>query len=116
MNGSAFLLYLGLAVGIFLGSGGLASRGGSVEGLGRLINTGMAEVFTVGLGRMVAFGRRVVEEEGRLGTIPCVSFIVFIKFDFEVDLHENNNNSILLVIPLHHVIERAWSYLSSANE
>lgn len=37
----------------------------------------------------------MVEEEGRLGTVPCVGFIVFIKFDFQVDLHENNNNSIL---------------------
>jgi hypothetical protein len=44
---------------------------------------------------MVTFGGRVVEEEGRLGTVPCVGFIVFIKFDFQVDLHENNNNSIL---------------------
>jgi hypothetical protein len=49
---------------------------------------------------MMAFGGRVVEEEGGLGTVPRVGFIVFIKFDFEVDLHENNNNSILLVIPL----------------
>lgn len=95
VHGRALLLDLGLAAGVLLGGGGLAGGGGAIEGLGGLVDAGMPEVLSVGFGRMVAFGGRVVEEEGGLGAVPSIGFIVFIKFDFQVDLHENNNNSIL---------------------
>jgi hypothetical protein len=95
VDSSALLIDLHLACAVFLGCRGLAGGGGRVERLLPLLDTGVTQVFAVGLWRMVAFGGRVIEEESGLGTVPCIGFIVFIKFDFEVDLHENNNNSIL---------------------
>ena len=95
MNSGALLINLNLAVVIFLGSGDLAGGGRRVERLLPLLNTGVTQVLMVGFRRMVAFSGRVIEEESGFGSVPGVGFIVFIKFDFEVDLHENNNNSIL---------------------
>lgn len=44
---------------------------------------------------MRPFRRWMIKEKWRIWAVPSISFIVFIYFDFEVDLHENYNNSIL---------------------
>jgi hypothetical protein len=44
----------------------------------------------------------MVEKECWFWAVPSVGFIVFIEFDFEVDLHKNNNNSIYNLYVLDH--------------
>lgn len=56
----------------------------------------MPELLAVGLRGTSALGSiGLVEEEGMLLLVPGVTSSVFIYFDFEVYLHENNNNSII---------------------
>jgi hypothetical protein len=43
---------------------------------------------------VISLGRRMVKKECWFWAVPSVGFIVLIEFDFEVDLHKNNNNSI----------------------
>jgi hypothetical protein len=60
------------------------------------IRTGMPELFTIWLWWASAFSCiRFIEEKWMLLLVPRVASSVFIYFDFEVYLHENNNNSII---------------------
>jgi hypothetical protein len=94
--GGAFLIYFYFAIAVLFSGGGFAGGGWGVGLFLGLFDAGVSEFLSIGFGGMMgAFGGRVVEEECRLWAVPGIGFIVFIKFDFEVYLHENNNNSIL---------------------
>lgn len=83
MDSAGLLINFDLAITALFGSRYFSIRGGPIGGLRRMLDARMPEFFPVGFGGIMgAFGRWVIEEEGRFWSIPSVGFIVFIKFDF----------------------------------
>lgn len=83
MDSAGLLIDFDFTITALFGSGYFPIRGGSIGSLGCMLDAGMPEFFSVGFGGIMgAFGRWVIEEEGRFWSIPSIGFIVFIKFDF----------------------------------
>lgn len=83
MDSARLLIDFDLAIAALFGSWYFSIGRWSIAGFRCMLDAGMSQLFSVGFwGIMCAFGWRVIEEEGGLGSIPGVGFIVFIKFDF----------------------------------
>jgi hypothetical protein len=96
LHSGILLFQFGFTIALFLGSGWFFCWVLEERGVDGAIRAGMPEFFAIGLRWAGAFcGIRLVEEKWMLLLVPRVAASVFIYFDFEVYLHENNNNSII---------------------
>jgi hypothetical protein len=93
LESGRLLINFSFAIAVLFGSGRFAC--GGIDRFLYMFNAGVPKLVSIRFGGIVGpLGWWMVKKESRLWAVPSISFIVFIEFDFEVDLHENNNNSI----------------------